>query len=86
MDVIFQLLVPPMRLIIPTNYPENGAYLSNDQWSKNRGCYEYIYKQFEKRLCMASNRRSISEIASAWKIASEHVICVRDEPFGILFD
>ncbi|MFH4983792.1 hypothetical protein AB6A40_010501 [Gnathostoma spinigerum] len=67
------LLVPPLRLVIPTNYPGRGAYIWQDQWSFDGRCLTDVNVQMEKRMAMTRNSRSISEIIKAWKIASDHV-------------
>uniref|UniRef100_A0A915BS90 Mediator of RNA polymerase II transcription subunit 15 n=1 Tax=Parascaris univalens TaxID=6257 RepID=A0A915BS90_PARUN len=68
------LLVPPLRLVVPTNYPESTASIWRDQWSFGGHSLNEANVHFEKRLAMANNIGSISEIINAWRIASEHVI------------
>ncbi|VDM29105.1 unnamed protein product [Toxocara canis] len=68
------LLVPPLRLVVPVNYPENGASIWKDQWSFGGHSLNDVNVQFEKRLAMTTNCGSISEIINAWRIASEHAI------------
>lgn len=68
------LLVPPLRLVIPVRYPEIGASIWRDQWSFGGQSLTDVSVQFEKRLSLSSNCRSIVEIVNAWRVASEHVL------------
>ncbi|VDM10607.1 unnamed protein product [Wuchereria bancrofti] len=68
------LLVPPLRLVIPLNYPESRASIWRDRWSYGGVNLVDINTQFDKRLNMAVNCRSITEIINAWKLASLHVL------------
>uniref|UniRef100_A0A915Q4H1 Mediator complex subunit 15 KIX domain-containing protein n=1 Tax=Setaria digitata TaxID=48799 RepID=A0A915Q4H1_9BILA len=68
------LLVPPLRLVVPLNYPETRASIWRDRWSYGGVNLVDINTQFDKRLNMAVNCRTITEIISAWKLASLHVL------------
>ncbi|KAL3997707.1 hypothetical protein ACH3XW_12025 [Acanthocheilonema viteae] len=68
------LLVPPLRLVVPLNYPESRASIWRDRWSYGGVSLVDINTQFDKRLNMAVNCRTITEIVNAWKLASLHVL------------
>ncbi|CAG9531297.1 unnamed protein product [Cercopithifilaria johnstoni] len=68
------LLVPPLRLVVPLNYPESRASIWRDRWSYGGVSLVDVNTQFDKRLNMAVNCRSITEIVNAWKLASLHVL------------
>ncbi|VDN26013.1 unnamed protein product [Gongylonema pulchrum] len=69
-----QLLIPPLRLVIPTNYPESKPTIWRDRWSYGGISLTDVNIQFDKRLNMAVNCRTITEIIHAWKLASEHAL------------
>ncbi|VDN01785.1 unnamed protein product [Thelazia callipaeda] len=68
------LLVPPLRLVVPLNYPDSKASIWRDRWSYGRINLVDINTQFDKRLNMTVNCRTITEIINCWKLASLHVL------------
>lgn len=67
------LLVPPLRIVIPINYPESGAAVWSDPRITEDPTLADLNAQFDKRLVMTQNTNSIPQILHAWKIASEYV-------------
>lgn len=73
---VFQLDIPPLRLVVPVKYPESGASICYDRWAFGGQSLSDMSVQFEKCLSMIPNSKSIAELVNAWKLATEHVLKV----------
>uniref|UniRef100_A0A0N5ANK0 DUF4524 domain-containing protein n=1 Tax=Syphacia muris TaxID=451379 RepID=A0A0N5ANK0_9BILA len=67
------LLVPPLRIVVPVNYPEGKAAVWCDPRITEDPTLTDLNSQFDKRLVMTQNTNSIPQILHAWKVASEYV-------------
>ncbi|VDD85964.1 unnamed protein product [Enterobius vermicularis] len=67
------LLVPPLRIVVPVNYPETGATVWSDPRVTNDPTLMELNSQFDKHLVMTPDANSIPQILHAWKVASHYI-------------
>ena len=64
-------MAPPLRIIVPIDYPARGVVVLRDLTMSL--AVDQLYTQFDKRLAVNSESNTIPQVLHAWNIASEYV-------------